>query len=82
MRRISISAILTLTMILGAWSFTLAGNTSDYAEFDGTNAANQPGSGALCGARWPQRNDLYLSRERFQFQLRHRRAAVDALRWR
>jgi hypothetical protein len=52
MRKFTVAAIGTLGLLvaLGAGSSAFATN-SDYAEFDGTNPANQGGSGALCGAK-------------------------------
>jgi hypothetical protein len=44
------TAVLITAFVIGTCGPVQAGN-SDYAEFDGTNPANQGGSGALCGTR-------------------------------
>src|SRR5204862_2292951 len=49
MRKVAILIILALGVSLGSWS-TVRATNSDFALFDGTNPANQPGSGAVCGA--------------------------------
>ena len=49
MRKVAILIVLALGVSLGSWS-TVRATNSDFALFDGTNPANQPGSGAVCGA--------------------------------
>ena len=54
MRKVAIGTVLALGLImsLGPWS-TAGATNSDFALFDGTNPANQPNSGAVCGAGSP-----------------------------
>ena len=51
MRKVAMGTMLAfgLIMLLGSWS-TAGATNSDFALFDGTNPANKPGSGAVCGA--------------------------------
>ena len=54
MRKVAIGTVLALGLImsLGPWS-TAGATNSDFALFDGTNPANKPNSGAVCGSGSP-----------------------------